>query len=197
MLELFRPNVLLNATSSSQEARDGGNCWVRVVLLLPLLRHNRPAEQSENSLLISSPSISSICVVGFLHTEPDPLHNHTLPLRRANAMSRNGIINKITLLRWHQEVVRWRLRQLPLLCPLSNSIKILALVWSVEIDKRGGCTLVPPDLAKETRIRLAHQLLPDYVETVSCCEIRMRVLEYKRDVSVTYRHGIERCCHHF
>jgi len=101
-------------------------------------------------------------------------------------------INSIAIL-WHlQKVLGWELWQLPLLRPLPDRIKVLALVLRVEVDKSHDAVwqrhrfrtavmlpfyapavvripavrLRDPHLAENARVDRAHELLPQDVEAV-------------------------------
>lgn len=83
------------------------------------------------------------------------------------SLPRNRRVYQITFFQGLQKVVRDSRRQLPLLSPLSDRVEVLALVLGVEIDEGLGCVNIPPHLAQESGIWLAHQLLADDVEAVS------------------------------
>ena len=58
--------------------------------------------------------------------------------------------------------------------PLTDSIKVSAFVSGVKIDVSPGLFRIPPDLAKHTDINVAHELLPDNIETVGCGIVNLR-----------------------
>lgn len=75
-------------------------------------------------------------------------------------------VNAIPFLGRLQEI-RWHLLwQLSPLSPLADLFKIAASMLCVEIHERLRMLRVQPDLAKDTRIESAHELLADDVETV-------------------------------
>lgn len=81
-------------------------------------------------------------------------------------LSRNGIVNRISLPRRPQEVLRHRLGDLSRLGPLPDRVEVLAPVLGVEVDEGLGGLGIPPDLAQESRVGGAHQLLAHDVQTV-------------------------------
>lgn len=58
------------------------------------------------------------------------------------------------------------LRQLVLLCPIPDLLKIATLMVCIEVYKRRGLVRVNPDLAENTDVDGAHQLLADDIEAV-------------------------------
>ena len=73
----------------------------------------------------------------------------------------------VSFSRWLQEI-RWDIfRQLVVLCPLTNSIKVFTFVSYVEVDVCLGLLQVPPDLAEDASIDGTHELLPNDIKTMS------------------------------
>jgi hypothetical protein len=81
--------------------------------------------------------------------------------------SRYLLIYHITFLGWLQEIGGDINGKLMVFRPLTNSIKILAFVACVEINICLRPFRVPPNLAEDTCVDLAHELLTNDIETVS------------------------------
>ena len=81
-------------------------------------------------------------------------------------LSRDLFINRISYLRRLQEILRNILRDLPLLSPLSDRIKVLAFMLCIEIYKCFRVAWIPPYLTKQSSIGRAHQLLTDDIKAV-------------------------------
>lgn len=78
----------------------------------------------------------------------------------------NLIIDSITWLRWLQEIL-WNLcRQLILLSILADSFKVFALMLCVEIHVRLWVIGMDPNLAQDSSVNGAHELLSQDVQTV-------------------------------
>lgn len=68
---------------------------------------------------------------------------------------------------WRLKVVLWNVRwRLVILGPVSDHLKVAADVLCVEIRKGLWVIFIPPDLAQESNVDCAHQLLPEDVHTV-------------------------------
>lgn len=78
----------------------------------------------------------------------------------------NLIIDSITWLRWLQEIL-WNLcRQLILLSILADSFKVFALMLCVEVHVRLWVIGMDPNLAQDSSVNGAHELLSQDVQTV-------------------------------
>jgi hypothetical protein len=81
--------------------------------------------------------------------------------------SRNVLIYRITFLRWLQEIRRDVFWKLMILRPLANGVEVFAFVPGIEIDICFRPFRVPPNLAQNSGIDRAHELLANDVQTVS------------------------------
>lgn len=90
--------------------------------------------------------------------------------RRATSLqqSRNLGVNAVSHLGRFKEIQRNVFRQLVLLCPLPDLLKIAALVLCVEVDKWLGVVRVYPELPEDADVDGAHQLLAQDIEAVCC-----------------------------
>ena len=86
------------------------------------------------------------------------------------SLSRNSLIHAIPDLRGLQEIRGHRLGQLVLLRPRADLVKVATLVLRVEVNEWLGMVRVNPDLAQDSDINTAHQLLTENIETVGCAD---------------------------